>query len=149
MKGYKNHQSGIYYHASLVHIKQFHINYGGLHLGGHYSALEAAARKVRDMGSSQRKAAQIYLHSVLVDNSLITQETFDHGSAEGWEQAITAWKRFGLLGAHYTNEFEPDVRKSLILCCTSPIKSISSVQALTLDQAEIILEEIEDHYSFA
>lgn len=137
-----------YYHAGLSPITKFNINKGGLHMGGRYSALEAAARKVREMYQEDKKTAKIYLHSVLVDDSLITQETFDHGSADGWDQVITAWNRFGLKGARYRNEFEPDIRKSLILCCTTPIKEISGIKVLTLDEAESILERMEEHYSY-
>jgi len=138
-----------YYHAGLSPITKFNINKGGLHMGGRYSALEAAARKVREMHSDEKKTAKIYLHSVSVDESEITNETWDAGSNAFWDVLIQEWQKVGLKGARYKNEFEPDFRKSIILCCTTPIKEISKIEVLTLDQAEGILEDMEQYGSFA
>lgn len=143
----KSHHN--YYHAGLSRIEKFNINKGGLHMGGRYSALEAAARKVREMDYEDKKEALIYLHSVSVDTSMITEETFDHGSTDHWEHSIKEWQKVGIHGAKYRNEFEPDMRKSIVLCSTQPIKSILKVEVLTLDEAEDILEDMEDYYSFA
>lgn len=143
-KTYRN-----YYHAGLSRIESFNINKGGLHMGGKFSALEAAARKIREMHYDDKKDALIYLHSVSVDTSMLTEETFDHGSAEMWEHSIKEWQRVGIHGAKYRNEFEPDMRPSIILADTAPIVRISGVEVLTLDQAEGILEDMEDYYSFA
>lgn len=135
-----------YYHAGLAKIEKFNINKGGLHLGGRYSALEAAARKVREMPTEVKKSAKIYLHSVLVDDSTFS-EVFDCGHNDLWETYLQSWLKVGIKGMKYKNEFEPDIRKSIILCCTSPIKEISKVDILTLDEAEDILETLDHYYS--
>lgn len=135
-----------YYHAGLSKIEKFNINKGGLHLGGRYSALEAAARKVREMPTEVKESAKIYLHSVLVDDSTFS-EVFDCGHNDLWETYVQSWLKVGIRGMKYKNEFEPDIRKSIILCCTSPIKEISKIEVLTLDEAEDILETLEHYYS--
>lgn len=135
-----------YYHAGLAKIEKFNINKGGLHLGGRYSALEAAARKVREMPTEVKKSAKIYLHSVLVDDSTFS-EVFDCGHNDLWETYLQSWLRVGIKGMKYKNEFEPDIRKSIILCCTTPIKEIYKVDILTLDEAEDILETLDHYYS--
>lgn len=135
-----------YYHAGLVKIEKFNINKGGLHLGGRYSALEAAARKVREMPTEVKESAKIYLHSVLVDDSTFS-EVFDCGHNDLWETYLQSWLKVGIKGMKYKNEFEPDIRKSIILCCTSPIKEISKVDVLTLDEAEDILETLDHYYT--
>lgn len=136
-----------YYHAGLSPITKFNINKGGLHMGGRYSALEAAARKVREMHQDDKKTAKIYLHSVLVDDSSF-YEGFDCGSNDLWEAYIQSWLKVGIQGMRYKNLFEPDLRKSIILCCTTPIKEISGIKVLTLDEAESILERMEEQYSY-
>lgn len=136
-----------YYHASTVKIKDFNINKGGLHLGGRYSALEAAARKVRELHSNDKKVAKIYLHSVLVDDSRL-QETFDHGSGDAWQHSIDEWQKVGLPGARYKNEFEPDCRHSIVVCDKSVVKQIVKIEEISLDDAEDILEELENGYYF-
>ena len=138
-----------YYHAGLSQIETFKINKGGLHMGGRYSALEAAARKIREMHSDEKKDARIYLHSVLVDDSRLDHDVWDCGGNELWEAQIREWQKVGLMGAKYTNRFEPDMRKSIILCSTDPIQKISRVEVLTLDEAERILEDMEQYCSVA
>lgn len=136
-----------YYHAGLSKIEKFNINKGGLHMGGRYSALEAAARKIREMHYEDKKEARIYLHSVSVEDSRFA-EVFDCGSNDLWEAYIQSWLKVGIEGMKYNNQFEPDMRKSIVLCSTNPIKEISRVEVLTLDEAERILEDMEQYYSF-
>ena len=63
------------YHASTVEIDNFYIPYGGLHMGGKHSALEAALRKLRSP-LNVVDACTVYLHTleVDVDNVLLCED---------------------------------------------------------------------------
>lgn len=122
------------YHCSTVEIESFYIPYGGLHLGGINSALEAALRKIRASDDGQ----YIYLHRVLlnIDNPYDVE---DCGSNELWDgiiQYLTTKTDHDSI--RYVNKFEPDMVPSYAVFDVSRVQ-IKSCTKLHQDEAEDIL----------
>lgn len=134
--------SKIYYHAGLSRISKFYVPFGGLHMGGLGSALEAALRKRR-----KQSEGFIYLHSVVVEDSL-TVEQDDLGDAHSWDLSWGRYSKTGIAGWNYVNLFEPDPKRSLCLFDLSVVREIRRVDVLTLDQAEENLIKYEEIFNF-
>ncbi len=126
-------KSKIYYHAGLSRISDFYIPYGGLHMGGQGSALEAGLRKLRQSGEGN-----LFLHKVLVnDQSLV--EINDLGDSHSWQKSwdYSSQEANSIhSGWIYTNNFEPDPKKSICIFDLKIINSIESCDILSLDEAE-------------
>lgn len=122
--------SKVYYHAGLSRISKFYLPFGGLHMGGLGSALEAALRKRR-----KESEGFIYLHSVVVDDTL-TVEQDDLGDAHSWALSWDRYSKTGIAGWNYVNLFEPDLKRSLCLFDLSVVREIRKVDIFTLDEAE-------------
>lgn len=132
-----------YYHAGLDSIKEFYIPFGGLHMGGKGSALEAALRKLRSQEDDAKLRGSIILHSVHVDDSNLLQGE-DLGNALSWEKS---WDNqlspYGYFGWKYKNIFEPDTTDSICLFNLRCVGGIFSRIKLSLDEAELELERYE------
>lgn len=130
-----------YYHAGLSRIEKFYLPYGGLHMGGKGSALEAALRKLR-----KEPEGFVFLHEVLVDDEYVLPND-DLGDAHSWERSwdlMSSRLNFPLSGWEYKNLFEPDIRNSICLFRLEVIKSVKVSDIFTLDQAEDELVTYED-----
>lgn len=133
----------ILYHASTVKIDDFYVPYGGLHVGGRHSALEAALRKVRSYDGPD--VLVIYLHRLDVDTG-VSVEYDDMGDDEGWRKAMASCQREGYNSIEYKNSFEPDVVNSFVLWEPSRIK-ILDVDVISHDEAEEIINEFYEAYN--
>lgn len=131
----------ILYHASTVKIEQFYIPYGGLHLGGINSALEAALRKLRSP-LNVVNADMVYLHKCIVDLGRITRVN-DLGGDEAWRTLIEECRCLDFNSVQYKNEFEPDSVDSFMIWDTTRIKIIS-VDVIHIDDAEDMVNEYLD-----
>ncbi|EON8121465.1 hypothetical protein HI213_RS24255 [Escherichia coli] len=131
------------YHASTVKIDNFYIPYGGLHMGGKHSALEAALRKLRSP-LNVVDACTVYLHTleVDVDNVLLSE---DLGSDDEWRSLIENCTAQGYDAVQYKNDYEPDNVPSFMIWDTSKIRIIE-VDAMHMDEAEMIIEDFLDEY---
>ena len=130
----------ILYHASTVKIDSFYIPYGGLHLGGMYSALEAALRKLRS-DRNVDNSTTVYLHKVhlKVDTVLPVD---DLGDDHSWRTMFSAVPD-DIQALEYVNKYEPDVSKSYVVWDTSLVKIIE-VDVMHMDEAEELIEEFLD-----
>lgn len=133
----------ILYHASTVKIDKFYIPYGGLHLGGINSALEAALRKLRSP-LNVVDANTVYLHKCRVDLGRI-QYSKDLGGDEAWRTLIEECKRFDFHSVEYKNEYEFDIQNSFMIWDTARIE-ILEVDSIHMDDAEFMLEEFLDEH---
>lgn len=126
----------ILYHASTVKIEKFYIPYGGLHVGGLHSALEAALRKIRNYDGPFEQ--HVYVHRLEVDTGRVF-EYDDMGDDEGWRTVIA---RYGndCDTIEYKNCFEPDVVNSFLIWDAKRVK-ILDVDILSHDEAEDKLNE--------
>lgn len=127
----------ILYHCSTVKIEDFYIPYGGLHMGGIHSALEAALRKIRAYDGAD--VLDVYVHRLEVDTGR-SEYCDDMGSCDGWRLVMDSAKRDGFDSIEYKNVFEPDVVNSFVLWDTSRVK-ILSVDVMSQDEAEDKLNE--------
>lgn len=129
----------ILYHASTVKIKDFYVPYGGIHMGGINSALEAALRKVRSYNGYDE--LQIYLHRLEVDlgRSVMID---DMGDCAAWRSMINSCKKEGYNSVEYNNIYEPDIVNSYMLWEPERIK-ILTVDSMYQDEAE---DKINDFY---
>lgn len=128
----------IVYHASTVKIDKFYIPYGGLHLGGVHSALEAALRKLRSPNNVV-DADTVYLHKCRVNLGRITS-TNDAGGDESWREIIDECKVLGFDSVQYKNEYEPDVIPSFMIWNPEQIE-ILEVDVMHMDDAEMKIED--------
>ncbi|EAZ2022873.1 hypothetical protein BZF66_06135 [Salmonella enterica] len=133
----------ILYHASTVKIDKFYVPYGGLHVGGIHSALEAALRKVRQYDGPD--VLDIYLHRVEVNTgrSMLYE---DMGDDHGWRAAIIC-NRDNYDSIEYKNKFEPDIVNSFVLWQPERVK-ILSVDVMCQDEAGDIVNEFYETYNF-
>lgn len=127
----------ILYHCSTVKIEDFYIPYGGLHMGGIHSALEAALRKIRAYDGAD--VLDVYVHRLEVDTGR-SEYCDDMGSCDGWRLVMDSAKSAGFDSIEYKNVFEPDVVNSFVLWDTSRVK-ILSVDVMSQDEAEDKLNE--------
>lgn len=129
------------YHCSTVCIEEFYIPYGGLHLGGMNSALEAGLRKIRGSASSE---SVLYMHEVQLNISN-PHESEDCGSNDLW-QGIIDWlqKSTDYDCIKYNNKYEPDLVPSWTVFNTSSIHCIVDSYPIHMDDAEDILNEFLD-----
>lgn len=131
----------ILYHASTVKIDKFYIPYGGLHLGGVHSALEAALRKLRSP-LNVVDADTVYLHKVQVELGTV-QYSKDLGGDDSWRSLIEECQRFGFNSVQYKNEYEPDDIDSYMIWDTSRIQIIE-VDVMHMDEAEDMVDRYLD-----
>lgn len=126
----------ILYHASTVKIQEFYIPYGGLHVGGLHSALEAALRKVRSYDGSDE--LEVFVHRLEVDTGRVMAYD-DMGDDHGWRSAIVCYGK-ECDSIEYNNKFEPDVVNSFVLWDAKRVK-ILDVSIMSHDEAEDKLNE--------
>lgn len=126
----------ILYHASTVRITEFYVPYGGLHVGGLHSALEAALRKVRQFDGCEE--LQVFVHRVEVDTGRIMKHD-DMGDDHGWWLSMNSVKN-ECDCIEYQNKFEPDIVNSFVFWDASRIK-ILDVDVMSQDEAEDKLNE--------
>lgn len=124
----------ILYHASTVRIEKFYIPFGGLHLGGLYSSLEAALRKLRS-DSNANNDETVYLHRCEVDLGRIVSMD-DLGSDDEWRAVFST----DYDSVKYVNKFEPDVQASYMLWDASRVQ-IVDVDPIHMDDAEDMINE--------
>lgn len=129
----------ILYHASTVPISSFYIPYGGLHLGGMYSALEAALRKLRS-DKNVHNDEVVYLHRVQVDLGRIVLMD-DLGGDEEWRGVFSTEYD----SVQYVNSYEPDVVHSYMVWDTSRVQVID-VDPIHMDDAEDTINELLERY---
>lgn len=133
----------ILYHASTVKIDQFYIPYGGLHIGGIHSALEAALRKLISP-LNVVNADMVYLHKCSVDLGRI-QYSKDLGGDDAWRTLIEECQRFGFESVEYKNEYEFDIQTSFMIWDTTRIQLLD-VDPIHRDEAEMIIEDFLDEH---
>ncbi len=114
-------------------------------MGGIGSALEAGLRKLRKEGNGN-----LFLHKVMLDDSKLI-DINDLGDAHSWEKSweyLNNKNKLGCAGWRYTNNFEPDPKKSICIFDLIVIKQIVSCDILCLDEAEdkLISYEIDNHW---
>lgn len=131
------------YHASPVKIENFYIPFGGLHLGGKNSALEAALRKLRSP-LNVVDANTVHLHTCEVNVSKVYYSD-DLGSDDSWRELIEYCQANGYDAVQYKNEFEPDAVPSYMIWDVSIIR-IVEVDPMHMDDAEMILEDFYAEY---
>lgn len=131
------------YHASTVKIDNFYIPYGGLHMGGKHSALEAALRKLRSP-LNVVDADTVYLHTLEVDVDNVLLWT-DMGSDDEWRGVIEYCELNGYDAVQYKNDYEPDTVPSYMIWDASKVR-IVEVDAMHMDDAEMIIEDFLDEY---
>lgn len=126
----------ILYHASTVKIDKFYIPYGGLHVGGVHSALEAALRKIRSYDGPFTQ--HVYIHRLEVDigRSILYD---DMGDDEGWRTLIARHKD-ECDTVEYRNSFEPDVVNSFLIWDATRV-TILDIDVMSQDEAEDKLNE--------
>lgn len=129
----------ILYHASTVKITEFYIPYGGLHLGGIYSSLEAALRKLRS-DNCPLDEDTVYLHTVKVDLGR-TVCMDDLGGDQEWRDVFSTEYD----SIQYKNKYEPDIEPSYMVWDASRAKVIS-VQSIHMDKAEDMINEFLEKY---
>lgn len=134
----------IVYHASTVQIKDFYIPYGGLHVGGLHSSLEAALRKLRSV-RNVHNADTVFLHTCEVQLGKTTV-TDDVGGDEAWREIIAECKVLGFDSVQYFNEYEPDSTDSFMIWDETKIK-VLKCESIHMDDAEEILNEFYDSYA--
>lgn len=115
-------------------IDSFYIPYGGLHMGGMYSALEAALRKLRSDRNVDNNTT-VYLHKVHL-KSCDAVSVDDMGDDHSWRELYTSG--IGQVFV-YENKYEPDVSKSYVIWDTSLVQIIE-VDVMHMDEAEEIIE---------
>lgn len=124
----------ILYHASTVKISEFYIPYGGLHLGGLYSSLEAALRKLRS-DSCPLDEDTVYLHTVKVNLGRIAYMD-DLGGDQEWRDVFST----DYDSVQYVNKYEPDVEPSYMVWDASRA-TVISVESIHMDKAEDMINE--------
>jgi|AGFS01.1.fsa_nt_gi hypothetical protein len=133
----------ILYHASTVKIKDFYVPYGGIHMGGIHSALEAALRKVRNYCGSGE--LEIYVHRLEVDLGRVVAMD-DMGDCQAWRDTINSCTRDGYNSVEYKNLFEPDTCNSYMIWEPERIE-ILSVEPMNQDEAEDIVNDFYDAFN--
>lgn len=131
------------YHASTVKIKDFYVPLGGIHVGGRFSALEAALRKVRS--SDDPNVSQVYVHLLEVDVGR-SMDIEDMGGCDAWRCSMYIAQRDGFDSLEYKNNFEPDVTTSYVLWEPNRIK-VLKCYVLSQDEAEDVLNEFYEAYN--
>lgn len=126
----------ILYHASTVKIEEFYIPYGGLHIGGRHSALEAALRKVR--GYNGTDVLEVFIHRLEVDTGRVMLYS-DVGSDYNWRMAIQCYGD-DCDSIEYYNKYEPDITNSYLIWDAMRVK-ILDVEVMSHDEAEDKLNE--------
>ena len=126
----------ILYHASTVRIEEFYIPYGGLHVGGLHSALEAALRKVRSYDGND--VLEVFVHRLEVDTGRVMAYD-DMGDDHGWRCTISCYGE-ECDSIEYINKFEPDVVNSFVIWDANRVK-ILDVDVMSHDEAEDKLNE--------
>lgn len=129
----------IVFHASTVHIEEFYIPYGGLHVGGYQSAIECALRKLYEGRGKGHYIDHIHIHQCeLISTN--PYESFDEGSDEGWRKLHNVLLRDNVIfdSIKYINEYEPDIMPSFCLFDTTNIKILDH-STMHMDIAEDIL----------
>lgn len=129
----------ILYHASTVKISEFYIPYGGLHLGGIYSSLEAALRKLRS-DSCPLDEDTVYLHTVKV-NLGRTVCMDDLGGDQEWRDVFST----DYDSIKYVNKYEPDVEPSYMVWDASRV-TVLNVECIHMDKAEDMINEFIEQY---
>lgn len=129
----------ILYHASTVPISSFYVPYGGIHLGGIGSSLEAALRKLRS-DKNVLNAEMVYLHKVQVDLGRIVLMD-DLGSDESWRAVFSTEYD----SVKYVNKYEPDVVPSYMVWDAERVQVIERVD-MHMDEAEDIINELLEKY---
>lgn len=124
----------ILYHASTVKISEFYIPYGGLHLGGLYSSLEAALRKLRSNDCPLYEET-VYLHRVQVDLGRIACMD-DLGGDQEWRDVFST----DYDSVQYVNKYEPDVEPSYMVWDASRVR-VLDVDPIHMDDAEDMINE--------
>lgn len=132
------------YHASTVMIKEFFVPYGGIHVGGLYSALEAALRKVRSHDGDT--VPQVFIHRVQVDLGR-SMSTTDMGGSDSWNCLMYVAQNNGCDSLEYWNKFEPDLVNSYVLWEPSRIK-VLDIKTMSQDEAEDMVNEFYDENGF-
>lgn len=121
-------------------IDSFYIPYGGLHMGGMYSALEAALRKLRSDRNVDNNTT-VYLHKVHL-KSCDAVPVDDMGDDHSWRELYTSG--IGQVFV-YENKYEPDVSKSYVIWDTSLVQIIE-VDVMHMDEAEEIIENFLEEF---
>lgn len=132
----------ILYHASTVKIDEFRIPYGGLHVGGLHSALEAALRKLRS-DKNVDDLQTVYVHKVHL-NAPKTAYVEDLGDCQSWRKCIDSQPE-DINALEYMNRYEPDVVSSYVVWDTSVLE-IVSVDVMHMDEAEDIINSFHEEY---
>lgn len=129
----------ILYHASTVPITEFYIPYGGLHLGGVNSSLEAALRKLRSH-LNVSNASVVYLHKCEVQLGRIVC-TDDLGGDQDWRDIFSTEYD----SVKYINKYEPDVDPSYMIWDASRI-TVLSTDSIYIDDAEDMVNDFYENY---
>ena len=127
----------ILYHASTLPIEKFYVPYGGLHLGGLYSSLECALRKLRSH-KNVNNAEMVYVHKCEVDLGRIVLMD-DLGSDEAWRDVFSTEYD----SVQYVNTYEPDYTPSYMVWDASRV-TIISCEPIHMDKAEDTIGELYD-----
>lgn len=121
-------------------IDSFYIPYGGLHMGGMYSALEAALRKLRSDRNVDNNTT-VYLHKVHLKSCDVVPVD-DMGDDHSWRELYTSGTGQVFV---YENKYEPDVSKSYVIWDTSLVQIIE-VDVMHMDEAEEIIENFLEEF---
>ena len=123
------------YHASTVQIDKFYVPYGGIHVGGIHSALEASLRKIRAYNGIDD--IYIHLHVLEVDTGR-SEMHHDEGDCASWRKLINTYKDTDVGSVEYKNKYEPDVCNSFMLWEPERIIILETIKYIQ-DEAEDIL----------
>ena len=132
----------ILYHASTALFDKFYIPYGGLHLGGLHSALEAALRHLRSPRNDSG-ACTVYLYQVHVQLGTV-HCTEDLGGEDSWREVFSTEYD----SVQYDNKYELDNVPSYMVWDSSRVQ-IHSVQEMHMDEAEDILVQFEESVTWS
>lgn len=127
----------IVFHASTVKITNFHIPFGGLHLGGMHSALECALRKI--YAAQDEDIDTVYIHRCFLTAHKL-YEADDMGCSVSWKRLnqtlLSSDTDFD--GIKYINKYEPDIVPSYCLFDPSLVE-ILDCSTMNVNMVESIL----------